>query len=191
MRELKDYSGDYKPDLKLEDFSKDFLVKMMIAWGRAYINMTECWFQAVKEQMKVSNEECAKCETLAWKKIAETSVPKIAKSLDIEVKDIVDAMKVWQILPDGPRGGVFDTEVEVKDRNHIMLTVTKCRSLDWMEKNAPYRIEPMCHELEVVAFNRYLTVFLPNAHANPVKLPPRKSPNEVPCIWEIKLKSTR
>lgn len=29
MTELKDYSGEYKPDLKLEDFSKDFLIRLM------------------------------------------------------------------------------------------------------------------------------------------------------------------
>jgi hypothetical protein len=188
MAELKDYRCDYKPNLQLEDFSKDFLVKMMRAWGRAYIYMTEAWFQAVKEQLKVSNEECAKCETLAWQNIAQTSVPRIAKSLGIQVEDIVDAMKLWQILPDGAQGGVYETEVEIKDRNHVILTVTRCGSLEWMEKNAPDRIKPVCYELEPPAFNRYLTVFLPNAEAKPVKLPPRENPDESACVWELKLK---
>jgi hypothetical protein len=32
MPELTDYSGEYKPDIKYEDFSKDFLIKLMNIW---------------------------------------------------------------------------------------------------------------------------------------------------------------
>ena len=29
MSDLKDYSGEFDPNLKMEDFSKDFLIKVM------------------------------------------------------------------------------------------------------------------------------------------------------------------
>jgi hypothetical protein len=37
MDELKDYSGDYIPNLKLQDFSKDCLVSLYNATGKLYL----------------------------------------------------------------------------------------------------------------------------------------------------------
>jgi hypothetical protein len=47
MGELKDYSGEFRPDLQIEDFSKDFLVKLMRQWSAAYLRMTELWNDAI------------------------------------------------------------------------------------------------------------------------------------------------
>jgi len=47
MPELNDYSGPYRHDLQWEDFSKDFLIKLMYAWQRAYLRLNAFWYQAV------------------------------------------------------------------------------------------------------------------------------------------------
>ncbi len=35
MSEMNDYSSPFKPNLKREDFSKDFLIKLMRGWQYA------------------------------------------------------------------------------------------------------------------------------------------------------------
>ena len=39
MKELQDYSGSFRPDLKLQDFSKDALVRMWQAAAKLYIGI--------------------------------------------------------------------------------------------------------------------------------------------------------
>jgi hypothetical protein len=41
MSELNEYSGPFKPDLTFDDFSKDFLLKLMTVWQYAWIRMSE------------------------------------------------------------------------------------------------------------------------------------------------------
>jgi len=43
MEELRDYSGDFEPHLKMEDFSKDALVRMWLAAGRMYLGLEGTW----------------------------------------------------------------------------------------------------------------------------------------------------
>ena len=48
--ELKDYSGPYRHELKWEDFSKEFLVKLMKSWQRAYLSIQGAWIETVTEK---------------------------------------------------------------------------------------------------------------------------------------------
>jgi hypothetical protein len=38
MPELQDLSGPFNPNLKFEDFSKDFLLKLMTEWQWAWLS---------------------------------------------------------------------------------------------------------------------------------------------------------
>ena len=46
MPDMEDYSGPYKHDLQWEDFSKDFLIKLMLAWQKAYLRLNAFWYEA-------------------------------------------------------------------------------------------------------------------------------------------------
>src|SRR4030042_454482 len=145
MKELQDYSGDLINNLKLEHFSKDFLVKMMHAWSSAYMRMAESFATACKETLK--NDDLAlKCELAGWWKITNATPSKVAKALGIEVKVMVDVAKVFQLLPDGCGAGVYELDYQIRDRNHIKVVITRCRTLDYLEKYAPERIKAVCHE---------------------------------------------
>ena len=45
MPELEDYSCPFKPDLTFEDFSKDFLLKLMTGWQFAWLRMADAWYE--------------------------------------------------------------------------------------------------------------------------------------------------
>lgn len=191
MRELRDYSGEFDPSLKLEDFSKEFLVKLMQQWAYAYLRMDEIWTDVIRG--KLSKEETIKCELEAWGKVAEATLPRIAEAMNIQPKTILDVMKIWQILPDGVGTGLYDATYEIKNENHILWILDRCRTLEFLEKNGnTERLVEACQVLDPFVLEKYLKVFLPDAEVKPLKLPtgPREDPTEKPaCIWEFKLKS--
>lgn len=248
MEELNDYTGEFRPDLKLSDFSMNFLVKMMRVWAEAYVVMDRLWFKTVTEKLgetealscqlqawlkiadntapkfakalnftnlskeylvgvmrewssaylsltenwrtlvkkKIGEVEAFNCEVAALLRIVEVNVPNVARAFDIQVNDVVDALKVWQLCVDGPMTGVYQAKYDIRSRNLIVFTVTRCGTLNFFEREAPHRIVPICHRLEPAVWGRYATVILPDMVLTPLKLPPRKSQDEVPCVWEIK-----
>ena len=50
MGELNDYSGEFVPSLKLADFSKEALLRLLIAYARCYPGMDGLWFSLCRER---------------------------------------------------------------------------------------------------------------------------------------------
>ena len=48
MSGLRDYSGQLNPNIKVEDFSKDVLVKMVKMYGKLYLAVDGSWYLSVK-----------------------------------------------------------------------------------------------------------------------------------------------
>ncbi|MDD5095622.1 MAG: hypothetical protein PHV74_14785 [Dehalococcoidia bacterium] len=189
QNELNDYSGEYKVDLKFEDFSKEYLIRILHAWSKSYLRMDETWYRITAERS--GEAEAKKCRELFWSRIADANMPKLAKELGIEVKTVLDAMKAWQLIPDGVATGYYPCEAEVINPNHIIWTITRCISLEWFEKqNDAEQINWLCNQVEAPAFERYLKSLLPKAEIKPLIIPdgPRKDPKGTPpCRWELKM----
>jgi len=50
MEELKDYSGGFKPDLRLQDFSKDRLVELWHTACRLFVLIDGLWYSLVSDK---------------------------------------------------------------------------------------------------------------------------------------------
>jgi hypothetical protein len=183
MKELDDLSGPFNPNLKFEDFSKSFLLKLIKAWQRAWLIMDIAWHDAVKE--RCGAEVADACALRAWLSIGSRVNPRYAKIANIELNTVLDSLKACQCPLDSIAGGIFTTEYEIINPNHVIATIRKCISLDYFEREAPDRIYPVCHEVEPLIFAKYL--INPNIKVIPLKLPPRKSPDEIACQWEYRL----
>ncbi len=184
MPELTDYSGPYKHDLKFEDFSKDFLIKLMHSWQRAYMRLSAIWYQAVMDRFGM--EAADGCNLDVWLTVGEKVVPKFAKIGNVEPKTVLDALKVVQLAPDSHVGSeLFAGELDIKSENHVITTTTKCAPLEFFERAAPERIQYFCHVLEKQVMEKYFNN--PKIKVTPLKLPPRESPDDICCQFEIKL----
>ena len=95
MPELKDYSGPFNPDLKFEDFSKDFLLKLMRAWQHAWIMQEDAWYEAILE--KHGPEDANDIGLKAWVTMAERVHPRYAKLGNIRLNTVVDSLKALQL----------------------------------------------------------------------------------------------
>jgi hypothetical protein len=184
MEELTDYSGPYKHDLQWEDLSKDFLIKLMYAWQRAYLRLNAFWYENVFERF--GSEAADECNLKVWTTVGEKVVPKFAKIGNIELNTVLDSLKLCQLLPDSFVGSEFFAgDVDIKNENHVISSTTKCAVLEFFEKAAPERMDYFCHVLEKQTMEKYFNN--PKIKVTPLKLPPRKNPKDVCCQFEFKI----
>jgi hypothetical protein len=183
MRELEDLSGPFDQTLRFSDFSKEFLVKLVHTWQWAWLQMDAAWFDEVKDRFGA--DAAWECDLAMWLAVAEGCNPRYAKTANIKLNSVVDSLKVLQLPLDNTMGGIYPVEHDVKDENHAIVTVKRCPSLEWCERNDPDRIVPMCQVNEPQIIKKYIVN--PNIQVTATKLPPRKGPDDIACQWEYKL----
>ena len=180
--ELSDYSGPFYPNLTHRNLSKDFILKLMNGYQYAWIIMSGGYYDAVKT--RYGSDAANECELASWMRVGERVNPRYAKIANIQLNTVLDSLKVTQ-LPLDNTVGLYPAEYDIKSPNHVVMTVTKCRTLDYFEKAEPERIIPMCHHLEKPVIVKYLVN--PSVKVTPLVLPPRQSPEDIACKWEFKI----
>ena len=185
MPEMEDYSCPFKPDLTLEDFSKEFLLKLMTAWQFAWLRMADTWYGAVEKRFGA--DAANECNLEAWTRVGELVNPRLAKIAGIKLNTVLDSLKLLQLPLDNNIGPLYPVEYEIRNPNHVIMSILQCRSLMYFEREAPHMIEPTCHRLEEQVMKAYLVN--PGIKVTPLKLPPRQSRDEVACIWEFKIET--
>ena len=183
--ELNDLSGPFYPNLTYSNLSKELLIKLMFGYQYAWLIMNGGYYDAIKSRL--GSEVANQCELGAWIRVGERVNPRYAKLARVQLNTVVDSLKILQ-LPLDNTIGLFPCDYEIVDENHVIEIVTRCRSLDYLEKAEPERIYPMCHVLEKPVMERYLVN--PRIEVTPLKLPPRQNPEEIACRWEFKMTDT-
>ena len=47
---MEDYSGKLRPGLKMQDFSKDALIRLWQASGKLYVGLDGLWYSLIRER---------------------------------------------------------------------------------------------------------------------------------------------
>lgn len=182
MQELKDYSGEFKPDLKLEDFSKEGLIQLVRAAAKLYGGLNQYWYKGVKD--KLGEETANRIQEHVWVKTgaSEAEINTVRNAMNITGDDVASYFKFFQCTP--VNATMIDMVFELKDRNHGMLTVTRCAPLQVWERNHEDGIQKhMCEVVEKRGFQIGAEMFNPRMKTTPVKLPPRRSKKDIACQW--------
>ncbi|NQT47709.1 MAG: hypothetical protein HQ578_01895 [Chloroflexi bacterium] len=186
MEELRDYSGDFEPHLKMEDFSKDALVRMWLAAGRMYLGLEGTWSTVVKE--KFGEQVARELDAEVWRRQTPIEVRQCRKAMNIWGEDVASLFKHMQVDP-GAAGIWPDFECQLENRNHGILTVRRCAPLERCERYGDTVLQKhMCEVLDVEGFEDTAHLFNPKIKVTPLKLPPRQDPDEIACQWEFKVK---
>ena len=194
MKELKDYSGSFNPDLKFEDLSKGFIIKLIQQYTASYLKLGEFWLDRLAAL--VGPEKAMLEDNVdVWTKQAYWILPRIARTANIEVKNIVDAIKVWQLVLDGFLPGLYTPQFNIKDSNHVIMSITYCRNLLYFQKhNMKDRTKMVCghNGVELLTMEPYLQCLVPNAQVKQLLGPPDSgfpSKEGICCQWEYTLKT--
>ncbi|MBM4461713.1 MAG: hypothetical protein FJ012_00060 [Chloroflexi bacterium] len=193
-KELDDLSGPFNPNLTFEDMSKEFLLKLMGIWQYAWITLSGKWYDEVRSRwgFDAANE----CELAAWVAMGTKVNPRYARLGNVKLNDegkpatLLECMKCLQLPLDnimkGKNAGLFEGEFEIINPNKVHVIYKRCVALEGLERNWPERVPPLCHVLEKKMIEVY--ALNPRFEAVPLKLPPRKSKDEIACEWIFQLK---
>lgn len=178
-----DYSRQTDPSIKLEELPKDFLIELLKLYSRFYLAVDGFWYLSVKE--RISNEEALACDIKVWEIMAGYEIKRLTNLLGASQDDVANFMKVLQL---SPWFWNLKYEMEVKDRSQAILTIGHCPTLETLEKEGEGREKTICKEVDTVVFQKYAQSFNPDMEAAWLKLPPRKSKDEICCQWQFKIK---
>jgi hypothetical protein len=185
MKEMEDYSGELKADLSMTDFSKEALVRLWHLGGRLYTGLDGLWYSLIRERF--GEDTARELDAELWRRAAPHEVRRNREAMNIWGNDVEAVLKFCQIDPG--TGGVFpEFSVELKNKNHGTLTIKRCLGLEYYEKHGETELQK--HACEVVdgeGFQRAAHLFNPKIRVRPLKLPPRKSKDEIACQWEFAL----
>jgi hypothetical protein len=186
MEELQDYSGEFSPDLRMQDFSKDALVGLWKACGQYALKISQYWTLAVMEEF--GEEAALKLSRKIWceKGLSEEEVRLFTDAMNIKRSGIASFLKHLQVDPGV--AGFMDIECELKNENWAILTVKRCSALELCEQLGSERLQKhACEELDAPGFDIALKECCPAAKATALKLPPRKGPDDIACQWEFRV----
>jgi len=120
MPELNDYSGEFRPGARLEDFSKETIAKVLIAWNRLNLVLDRWWQDLLVD--RGSEADLAKVQDSVWKRWTKKRPQGIRKALSIDGKDLVSFLKCLQ-LDSCLCYGVYNLEWELEPARRATLTV--------------------------------------------------------------------
>ena len=180
MEKLNDYSGEFLPDLKFTDFSLNTCADLLSLFAKLYLAVDGFWYLAVKK--KVGNEVALACDIEVLKRVATYEMEKVTELLNIKGSDVTCVMKAMQTTP-----WFRNTEhkIEIKSQNTAVLTINNCATLRALEKEGEGRENEICKIVEPIVFKRYAAFFNPDIEVRCLKSPPRKSSEEICCVWEF------
>ncbi|MBI4304339.1 MAG: hypothetical protein HY665_08405 [Chloroflexi bacterium] len=186
--ELQDYSGEFKPDLKIEDFSKSALVRLLQVSARNLLGLDGTWHSLVKE--KYGYQTAADFSKAVWERkdspVVLQDLRRVLPAFNIKGDDIATVFKYLQL---SQLIGIywFRHECQLKDKNHGILTVTYCPSLDYFERHGQPELAKLACGMDIPWMQNVAAYVNPDIKVKPLTEVPRKNKDEVPCQWEFTL----
>lgn len=184
MAELQDYSGEFMPDIKYQDFSKDALARLLTEYARLDLALDAWWQDTVRE--KYDEKIAIELELAVWARGVPYQQQRVIEALNIRGHDVAACFKELQMDPQF-RPPMFDISWDLKNSNHGIFTLNRCKAVDYFEKQGDTKTMLAMCDLDWKAFERIARFFNPDMKVTALKLPPRKSNDDIACQWEFKL----
>jgi hypothetical protein len=189
--ELDDYSGPFEPDLRLSDFSKQGLMKLVEVGGEIYGNVNRNWYtEAIKRFGQEVADEMHHAVWFADGGSGDHENYTISRLMNFRDEDeVTTPLKVWQCLP--AMSTRMTLTFQQTGENEWEMFTPQCGVPEAGEAGGPellaYMVNKICGHLELFGFRHGAARWNPNIRIDPVKLPPRASSDEPHCRWTITL----
>ncbi len=183
MEDLKDYSDKYITDLRYEDFSKEALIRLWRSASKLYLGIEGLWLTRISE--RYGKETAFELDTEIFKKNIPLEIKWVKEAMNISGDDVETLFKFFQCYAAG--GGLLDIDLDLKNKNHGIYTVRRCTTLDYYERHADDEGLKHCCDMDIWGYALQAHCINPNIKTTCLKLPPRKSKDEIACQWEFRL----
>jgi hypothetical protein len=185
MGDLKDLSGPFDPNFKLTDLTPEALAKLVLMSGQLYLGADGMWTTVIRK--RYGDDVALSCSKEVWDTNWKHEIDRPKKMMNIQGNDIATLFKCWQVDPGF--AAMFDIDFEVSDDGKWgRLTVTRCRTLEYCERHNDTWLQNLaCNELDGPLIPRSAEYVNPKIKCKATILPPRKSPDDIPCQWEFQM----
>jgi len=182
MGKREDYSGELIPDIRYEDFSSEALARLLKAYCKEVLVLDAYWQEQMEKRLgqKVAFE----CQMANWVRIGRHEMRWGMEAMNIRGNDVEAYLKACQVIGSFAQD-VYSYDIDLRSKNHGILTIHECPALSSLEQRDPGRIHDLCHVLEMEAFKAYTAAVNPAIQVRALKLPPRESSDEPACKWEF------
>lgn len=174
-------------DFDIEQLPRETLLTTARAYCRLYQILDGLWYLSAKE--KWGNDVAVERDLWVWGKVPKYEIQAIARVLGLQdKKDLRSFLRVFMLTP---INASLEWRLERLTDTECIVTFTSCPILRALEKEGEGREKSICQEIDPVILQNYATAFNPDIVVKPLKLPPRLSPNDIACQWEITLRPHR
>jgi len=161
--------------------NKEQLKKLLKLSGGLITAMDGLWFLAVEQEF--GNQEAIELDKKVWGKYVHVLVKRMRDILGITL-DGVKGIK--QIIEIDPLFLINDYEISEPSDNSMLLIINKCSVLEAMERAG--REKFICEFTTGLYFKNLAREINQKIVVQPLKLPPRESPEDVCCKWLFQLR---
>lgn len=189
---LKDYSGDFNPDITYLDFDKELIKELYSITADLYVMIDGCWVARMRDRLGL--EETTKISIEIWTYMLKQEAKRTAKLFNIRTgpeANVIDFLKLFNLTP-GYGADKFPKKFNIINENHATVQFLSCASLLYYERHQLVRpgVLPGCCAPEFDCLRSVVDAVNPNIQFGALKLPPRQSPTGIFCLWEFKLDPT-
>ncbi len=180
--ELADYSGPFLPGRNTDENAKKFSKKVLAGIIEA----------AGKHESALTSQYCAWADVRLGTEAAYamdrgqsirsliTDMGMVMDGFGIAGEDVETLFKCLQVMS-GRIGKMPEVEFDLKNNKHGILTVNRCRSLEYCKKyGRTIHQEHLCHGICADGFPTVASVINPSIKVTPLKMPARQRNG-----WEI------
>ena len=188
MADRKDYSGEFDPDFRFEDLSKEALVRLVREFALIVQLLDRSAFAAIG--LRYGQRAVEEIAIDEWRGASPIYTERIRKIMNIQGDGITAIFKQLQLDP-GFAQHYMDVEYEVVDERHGFFQLRSCGALLDVEPYGERAVRGMCHTIEDGTFDATAQAVNPKARIRPVHRPPRAPAARVPvdrvpvCRWEV------
>jgi len=177
---LFDYSGDFDPSFDHGKLSQDGLVGLLAAYSYYIRKLDGYWYLSVME--KCGNDVAYDRDIDVWNKLMKFEFKVASEVMNIRGDGVDSVAKYFQV---SPWFWTFKPRLELK-KGRLEVTFEKCPTLQSLEKEGSGREAQICGEMEPELFQSIAHHFNTKMKVIALKLPPRKSADDVCCRWEFR-----
>lgn len=181
--ERADYSGEFDPDFRYEDLSKEALVRLVREFAQIVHILDRSMCAAIG--MSHGGDEVNRLAIEEWRGASPVYGERLRKIMNVKGDDMSAIFKVLQLDPGFPHH-YMDVNYELVDEKHGFFELAYCGALMDAEPFGDKMVTGMCHHIEDGTFDYTAQAVNPKAHIKHVHRPPRVPSDRSPhCRWEV------
>jgi hypothetical protein len=186
-KERNDYSGPIEDRAPLEEFSKEFLLKLMRLWGELWEAFTAEVTRRGAEMEGVGPEKAGELVASAMETVTPPIFARVAQLAKVDVNTVEGRMKAGGLCMDNMYDH-YPGHYEVKSNKEVILTYTQCHVMDKKTVGDIDVLRYICQYVDP----RFAMAYLNYPGAREIKVTMLKvpesltpKPGEPVCIWRF------